>query len=81
MVFNIVLHAVLGAELAEVCGPHEVQHGLGWETGEQNLVFRVDDVWTAERGHIWMQDTLTVTVAMFKRVVLETNLENTKLMV
>ena len=49
-----------------------------WETGERNLIFYADDRRIGGRDHIWVQDALTVSVAMFRRMGLETNLEKTK---
>ena len=74
MIFNIVVYAVVRAVLEVVCGPQEAQNGMGWSTGEQNRVFYTDDRQITGRDHIWVQDTLTVTVEMFRRVGLETNL-------
>ena len=54
---------------------------MGWATGERNLVFYKDDGRILGRDHIWAQDSLTVIVAMFRRVGLDTNLENTKSLV
>ena len=51
---------------------------MGWAAGERNLVFYVDDRWIELTDYIWVQDALTVTVAMFRRVGLETNMEKTK---
>ena len=52
----------------------------GWsESGI--FFFYGDDGRIAGQDHIWVQDALTVTVAMFKRVGLETNLEKMKSMV
>ena len=64
-----------------VCGTQEAQHGMGWVTGEFNLVFYADDVRILGRDNIWVQDALTVTVAMFRKVGLETNLEKMKALV
>ena len=33
------------------------------------------------RDHIWVQDALTVSLAMFQRMQLETNLDNNKALV
>ena len=78
MIFNIMVDAVARAVLSEVYGPPELQHSLGWSAGERNLVFYADDVRIAGQYHIWVQDALTVTVAMFKRVGLKNNMEKTK---
>ena len=43
MIFNIVLDVVVRAVLELVCGTQEARHRMGWEAGEQNLVFCVDD--------------------------------------
>ena len=81
MIFNIMVDAAVWALLAEVCRPQEVQHGLGWVTGERNLVFYVDDGRMAGQDQIWVQETLMVTVKMFRSVELKTNQKNTKSMV
>ena len=81
MIFNIVVDAVVREVLEEVCSPQEVQNGMGWAAGERNLVFYVDDGRIVGQYHEWVQDALTMTVAMFLRMGLETNLEKTKAMV
>ena len=48
---------------------------MGWAAGERNLVFYVDDRWIELTDYIWVQDALTVTVAIFKRLGFETNTE------
>ena len=40
IIFKIVMAAVLRAVLEEVFSPQEAQHGMGWEAGERNLVFK-----------------------------------------
>ena len=59
----------------------EAHHGLILEYGEINLVFYTNYGRILGRDHEWVQDVLTVTVAMFRRMRLETNLEKTKFMV
>ena len=51
---------------------------MGWEAGEQDLVFYADEGWIAGRDHIYVDDALVVTVKMFSRVGIDTNLENMK---
>ena len=63
-----------------VCEPQEDQHGLGWSAGERNLFFCANYGRIAGRYHEWVKDTLKLTVAMFCRLVIETNLNNTKAM-
>ena len=53
---------------------------MGWEAGERNLVFCLDDGRIAGRYHEWVQDALTVTVSTFRRIGLYTNLDKTKAM-
>ena len=65
IIFKIVMAAVLRAVLEEVFSPQEAQHGMGWEAGERNLVFYTDDRSIAGQDHEWVQDALTVAVAMF----------------
>ena len=74
MICNIVVDVVVRAVLGAVCGPHEARHKMGWALGERNLVFYKDYRRISVRDHIWVQDALTVTVAMFGRVGLENNL-------
>ena len=81
MIFNIVVDMVVRAPLEEVCGPQKAQHGMGWVAGERNLLFFADDRRILGRDHIWVQDALTVTVAIFQRVGLEANLEKKKALV
>ena len=54
---------------------------MGWAAGERNLVVYAYDGSIAGRGHEWVQYLLTVTVAMFRRVVLDANLEKIKALV
>ena len=81
IIFNIVVDAVVQKVLEEVCIPQEVQRGMVWEAGARNLVFNVDNGRIAGRDHEWVQDNLTVRLAMFRWMGLETNLEKTKEMV
>ena len=81
MIFNIVVDSVVGATLEVVCPPQEERHGMGWATGERNLIFYTDDGRIGGRYQIWFQDALTVSVAMFQLMVLETNMEKTKYLV
>ena len=52
-----------------------------WTEVEHNLVFCADDWRIAVRNHIRVQDDLMVTMAMFKRVGIDTNTEKTKSLV
>ena len=65
MIFNIVVEAVVRAMLEVVCDPQEARHGMGWAAGEHNPIFYADDRRIVERYHIWVQDALTVSVAIF----------------
>ena len=51
---------------------------MGWEEGERKLVFYVYDRLIAGRYHIWLQYALMVTVEIFRRVRMKTNLDKTK---
>ena len=51
---------------------------IGWVVGEHNLIFYAGDKKISERDHIWVQDALTVSVAMFQWMGLETNLDKNK---
>ena len=79
MIFNIMVEAVVRPTLEVVCGPQEVWYGMGWAEGERNLIFYADDRRIGGTDHIWIQDALMVSVLMFRRVVLETNLEKKRL--
>ena len=81
MIFNIVVDVVVSAVWDLVCSPQEAQHGMVWEAGKWNLVFYDDGGRIAGRDHIWEKDSLTVTLEMFRRVSLETNLKKTKALV
>ena len=54
---------------------------MGWATGEQNLIFYADYRGVGGRDHIWIKYALTVSVEIFLRVGLETNLEKIKALV
>ena len=81
MILNIVVDAVVQAVLDVVYGHQEAQHGLGWADRKRKLSFYADDGRIAGRNHNWVQDTLTVTVIMFRSMGLGKNLENIKAMV
>ena len=81
IIFNIVVDVVVRAVLEVVCGPQESWHGMGWAVGDLRLIFYADNDSIGGRDHIWVQDALTVSVAIFQRMVLETNLEKTKSLV
>ena len=81
MIFNIVVDTVVRAMLEVVCGTQEARYGIGGATGEQNPILYTDDGRIAGRDHIWLLDSLTVTVEMLRRVGLDTNLEKTKALV
>ena len=66
MIFNIVVDSVVGATLEVVCSPQEARHGMGWATGERNLIFYAEDGRIGGRDHIWVQDALTVSVMIFQ---------------
>ena len=57
-IFNIVVDAVVRATLTEVYTPQDSQHVLGWETGDQVIVFYADGGRIAGRNPIWIQGTL-----------------------
>ena len=54
---------------------------MGWVVGKRNLISYADDRRIGGRDHIWVQDALMVSVAMFIQMGLDTNLENTKALV
>ena len=81
MIFNIVVDAVVRAVLDMVYRPQEAQNRLGWADGERNLIFYDNDRRILGRDHEWVQDSLLVTVEMFHRMELETNIEKTKAVV
>ena len=81
MMFNIVVDEMVSAKLEVVCGPQEARHGMGWATRERNLIFYADDGRIVRRDHICVQEAMMVSVAMFQRVALGTNLYNTKSLV
>ena len=54
---------------------------MGWAAGERNLVFYADENRIVRRDHEWVQDTLTVTAALFRRIGIGANLKKTKTVV
>ena len=70
MILNIMVDAMVREMLEVVCGPQEVRHGMSWAAGERNLILYADAGRIGGRYRIWVQDALTVSVAMFQRVVL-----------
>ena len=78
MIFNIVVYAVVWEVLDIVCSLQEAQHSMRWAYGEIKIVLYVDDGSIEGRDHEWVQDVLTVTVAIFRRVGLGSNLDKTK---
>ena len=74
-IFNIVVDTMVWEVLAEVFGPHQGYHGLGWSSGERNLVLYADSLCIADRETDWVQCALLLIVDMFNSVELENNLE------
>ena len=74
MIFNIMVDALVRATLEVICVPQEARHGMGWATGERNMIFYADVGRIGGRYHIWVQYKLTVSVAVFQQMGLETNL-------
>ena len=54
---------------------------MGWVAGKRNLLFYADKRRIGGRDHIWVQDAVMVSIAMFRRMGLETNLEKSKSLV
>ena len=78
MIFNIMVYEAVRAVLDKVCSLQEAQHGMVWEAGARNLVFYADDGRIGGRYHEWVQDDLTIPVAMFWCMGIKTNLEKPK---
>ena len=81
MIFNTVADAAVRVVLDVVCGTQEAKHGLGWAAGERNVILYSDNGRIVGRDHEWVRDTLSVTVAMFQRMVLKMNIEKLKTIV
>ena len=62
MIFNILIDEVVHVVLAEVYGPQEALHDLGWEEGGRNLVFYADGRWNVGSDIDWVQNSLEVIV-------------------
>ena len=65
MIFNIMVYVVVWEVLDVVCGPQEAQHSFGCAAGERKVIFYADSGRIAGRDHEWVQDAMSVTVAMF----------------
>ena len=50
---------------------------MGWTVGKRNLIFYTDDGRIGGRDHIWVQDALTISLEMFQRMGLETEMKKT----
>ena len=81
MIFNIVVDAMVQEVLDVVFGTQEAQHFMVWASGDRNFVFYAYYGRIAGRDHEWVQDALTVTVAMLRRMGIGANLNKTKAMV
>ena len=81
MIFIVVVYAVVQAVLGVVCSMQESHNGMVCEARERNLVFYMDDGSIVGRDHEWLQDALTVMVAVLYRMGLEDNHEKTNVMV
>ena len=68
MILNMLVDAVVRVVLEEVCRPQKSCHGTGWVAGEWNIVFYAGNVRISGRYSEWVQESLSVTVAMFYRV-------------
>ena len=53
---------------------------MEWAAEERNLIFYANYGRIAGRDHEWVQDALMLTVDMFRRMGLDTNLGKTKSM-
>ena len=58
------MDAVVQTVLDVVYGHQESQHGLGWAAGERNTIVYADDGGISGQDHEWVQDALTVMVAI-----------------
>ena len=81
MILNIMINAVLKVVLEDVCRPQEDRHGMGWASGERNIIFYANDGRITVRESKWVKEALTTMVAMLCRVGLTKNIKNTKAMV
>ena len=56
------------------CKPQESEYGLVWSDGERKLIFYTGDGRIAGRDKKWVQDALSMTVSMFRRMGLKITL-------
>ena len=61
-IFNIMVNALVRSTLLEVCVPQEAYHGMGWEAGDQDIVFYADGGRITVIKPIWVQGILTTLV-------------------
>ena len=78
---NIIVDAVVRAILWEICGLQNDQNGFGWSAGEHNICFYANYRRIAGQYPILVQTYLTTMVRMFERSGLQTNLNETKVMI
>ena len=77
----IVVDVVVQEVCDVVCIPKKAQHGMEWAAGNRNPVLYADDGRIEGQDHDWVQDEFTVTVAMFLRMGLDSNLDKTNTVV
>ena len=65
-IFNTVASAVVRVMLLEVCAPQEAHHALGWEEGEQEIVFYTGNGLNVGRKPICVREMLTTLIRMFE---------------
>ena len=80
-VLKLLVELFVRAVLMEVCTTQEAQHRQGCQERNHNIVFYVYDDHISGRNSIQVQTTLAAAVQMFKKVVSQTNLGNTKTVV
>ena len=67
-VSNVMVEIVVRVVLMDVCRPQEVQHGMGWAAGENNIVLYAKNGHIEACNPIWVYTTLTVVIQIFNRV-------------
>jgi hypothetical protein len=78
--FNVCVDCVIREWLRQVLGEDAARDGLGEAARDHMVAFFVNDGLVAARCPEWLQSSFQILIALFERIGLRTNAENTKVM-
>ena len=80
LMFNVCVDCVMREWLRQVLGEDAARDGLGEAAPDHMVVFFVDNRLVTARCPEWLQSSFQILIALFERIGLRTNAENTKVM-